>query len=270
MNHVLKLISKFNLFRYQHVNIPGSDKESYLCLGLEAALLGLGRRRATGASVAAQEKALLVEERLVARLHALSPDAQLASVLRRVAQTLLDAGPSSALGTHLPPDSAPAHTFAHYLFLALLDFYPDLAYRVGLRAMRLSILEEDQCGSGNGNSGGECGWAGLGAAEAQQAALASALLAAARGEPARLAAVLEAARRHVRSPAQLFRLAQDALRHAAPDAGPRHPPLLNVAFELGLQVIFICNMHFTILKYMYLYSMNFLGYANDSVLVKLA
>lgn len=234
---VSKLILKFILFRYQHVTIPGSDKESYLCLGLEAALLGLGRRRATGASVAAQEKALLVEERLVARLHALSPDAQLASVLRRVAQTLLDAGPSSALGTHLPPDSAPAHTFAHYLFLALLDFYPDLAYRVGLRAMRLSILEEDQCGGGNGSSGGECGWAGLGAAEAQQAALASALLAAARGEPARLAAVLEAARRHVRSPAQLFRLAQDALRHAAPDAGPRHPPLLNVAFELGLQVI---------------------------------
>lgn len=123
-------------FRYQHITIPGSDKESYLCLGLEAALLGLGRRRAAGASIAVQERALQVEERLVGRLHALQPDAQLAAVLRRVAQTLLDAGPSSALGTHVPPDSAPAHTFAHYLFLALLDFYPDLAYKVGLRAMR--------------------------------------------------------------------------------------------------------------------------------------
>lgn len=98
---------------------------------------------------------------------------------------------------------------------------------------RLSILEEEQ-------AGGAPGWAGLGAAEAQQAALASALLGAARSDPARLAAVLDAARRHVRSAAQLFRLAQDALRYAAPaDAGPRHPPLLNAAFELGLQVRYL-------------------------------
>lgn len=60
---------------------------------------------------------------------------------------------------------------------------------------------------------------------------------AARGTPARLRAALAAAQRHVRSAAQLFRLAQDALRHAAPpDAPHHHRDLLAAAFELGLQV----------------------------------
>lgn len=60
---------------------------------------------------------------------------------------------------------------------------------------------------------------------------------AARGTPGRLRAALGAAQRHVRSAAQLFRLAQDALRHAAPpDAPHHHRDLLAAAFELGLQV----------------------------------
>lgn len=60
---------------------------------------------------------------------------------------------------------------------------------------------------------------------------------AARGTPSRLRAALGAAQRHVRSAAQLFRLAQDALRHAAPpDAPHHHRDLLAAAFELGLQV----------------------------------
>lgn len=58
------------------------------------------------------------------------------SVLRRQAIVLLEGGPTSGLGLGIHPESIPMHTFARFLFLALLNYYPDLAYEVGLRAMR--------------------------------------------------------------------------------------------------------------------------------------
>lgn len=155
----------------------------------------------------------------------------------RVARALLAGGPSSCLGTKVHPRSAPAHTFARFLFLVLLPGDPELAYRVGLRAMRLPMVEEAYALDGNAAAGAGA-WHTLQHAEQQQAALASALLGAARGTPARLRPALAAAQRHVRSAAQLFRLAQDALRHAAPpDAPHHHRDLLAAAFELGLQVL---------------------------------
>lgn len=59
------------------------------------------------------------------------------------------------------------------------------------------------------------------------------------GEVLRLRTVLESAQRHIHSSSHLFKLAQDAFRFATPENGPRHPTLLSVAFELGLQV---CNI----------------------------
>jgi hypothetical protein len=56
------------------------------------------------------------------------------------------------------------------------------------------------------------------------------------GELLRLRTVLTSAQRHIHSSSHLFKLAQDAFRFATPENGPRHPPLLTVAFELGLQV----------------------------------
>lgn len=63
-------------------------------------------------------------------------DNSLVGVLRRQAIVLLEGGPSSGLGIGIHPESIPMHTFARFLFLALLNYYPDLAYEVGLRAMR--------------------------------------------------------------------------------------------------------------------------------------
>lgn len=63
-------------------------------------------------------------------------DTNLVGVLRRQAIVLLDGGPTSGLGLGVHRDSIPMHTFARFLFVALLDYYPDLAYEVGLRAMR--------------------------------------------------------------------------------------------------------------------------------------
>ena len=45
-------------------------------------------------------------------------------------------GPSSGLGVNVPPESVPMHTFGRYLFQTLLPYDEDLAYKVGLRAMR--------------------------------------------------------------------------------------------------------------------------------------
>lgn len=67
-------------------------------------------------------------------------DTNLVGVLRRQAIVLLDGGPTSGLGLGVHRDSIPMHTFARFLFVALLDYYPDLAYEVGLRAMRCVLF----------------------------------------------------------------------------------------------------------------------------------
>lgn len=46
------------------------------------------------------------------------------------------AGPFSGLGEVIHRESVPMHTFAKYLFSALLSHDADLAYKVALRAMR--------------------------------------------------------------------------------------------------------------------------------------
>lgn len=46
------------------------------------------------------------------------------------------AGPFSGLGEVIHRESVPMHTFAKYLFSALLPHDTDLAYKVALRAMR--------------------------------------------------------------------------------------------------------------------------------------
>lgn len=45
-------------------------------------------------------------------------------------------GPCCGLGIGIHTESYPMHTFAKYLFNSLLGHDQDLAYRVGLRAMR--------------------------------------------------------------------------------------------------------------------------------------
>ena len=49
--------------------------------------------------------------------------------------------------------------------------------------------------------------------------------------------MLEASQRHIHSPSHLFKLAQDAFRYGMPPDGVRVTTLINVAFQLGLQVM---------------------------------
>ncbi|KAL1501209.1 hypothetical protein ABEB36_006581 [Hypothenemus hampei] len=236
--------------RYQHVPVVGSRdrSETYLTLAFEVALIGLGQQRVMPVGLYAQEKACKQEDRLIAKLQEIELDNSLVAVLRRQAIILLEGGPTSGLGIGIHPESIPMHTFARFLFLSLLNYYPDLAYEVGLRAMRLPLLEDGD-GDGMGPTGGSNGagpsgaagrpprWFTLGHIESQQCTLSSTMLSAAKGEVMRLRTVLESSQRHIHSSSHLFKLAQDAFRFATPENGPRHPTLLSVAFELGLQVM---------------------------------
>lgn len=49
-------------------------------------------------------------------------------------------GPFSGLGEVVHRESVPMHTFAKYLFSALLPHDPDLSYKLALRAMRWVAL----------------------------------------------------------------------------------------------------------------------------------
>lgn len=53
--------------------------------------------------------------------------------------SLVTAGPFSGLGEVIHRESVPMHTFAKYLFSALLPHDADLAYKVALRAMRSDL-----------------------------------------------------------------------------------------------------------------------------------
>ena len=153
--------------------------EPYLLLALEAALLGLGQQRLMPAGLYSQEKACQQEERLVSRLHDVELNAERVSVLRARAVALLEAGPSSALGCGAHPESAPAMLLAKYLFVSLLPHDADLAFRVGLRAMRLPIQD---VGVTAVNPRIQPRWFTLGHVEGQQCALASVMMGAAKGE----------------------------------------------------------------------------------------
>lgn len=128
--------------RYHHVGVPGSRdrNESYLTLAMEAALIGLGQQRVMPPGLYSQEKACKQEERLLQKLQEMELDPVLVAVLRRQSLLLLESGPTSGLGSGIHPESIPMHTFAKFLFLALLPHDTHLAYRVGLRAMRYTAF----------------------------------------------------------------------------------------------------------------------------------
>jgi hypothetical protein len=124
---------------------------------------------------------------------------------------------------------------------------------VGRNALRLPILddhskdeEEKEPGGGGGVGASALAinrfprWFTLGHIENQQCCLASTLIIAAKDNLGQLTAILEAVQRHIHSSSHLFKLAQDAFRYAVPGvevSQPRHAALLNVAFQLGLQVM---------------------------------
>ncbi|XP_027875510.1 zinc finger SWIM domain-containing protein 5 isoform X2 [Xiphophorus couchianus] len=232
---------------YHHVPVWGCPDvgESYLTLALEVALMGMGQQRIMPEGLYAQDKVCRNEEQIVAKLQELELDDLLVQTLRKQAVQLLEAGPFSGLGEVIHRESVPMHTFAKYLFLALLPHDTDLAYKLALRAMRLPVLESS---AGSGDVGHPHHgisivpsryprWFTLGHLESQQCELASTMLTAAKGDMLRLRTVLDAIQKNIHSSSLIFKLAQDAFKIATPADSPPDITLLNVALELGLQVM---------------------------------
>lgn len=124
--------------RYQHLPVWGTRdrQETCLTLAMEAALIGLAQQRLMPPGFYAQEKSCKQEDKMITKLQDIELDSLLVSVLRKQTMMFLEGGPFSGLGCGIHPESVPMHTFAKYLFNSLLNYDPDLAYNVGLRAMR--------------------------------------------------------------------------------------------------------------------------------------
>uniref|UniRef100_A0A8C4WAY8 Zinc finger SWIM-type containing 5 n=1 Tax=Gopherus evgoodei TaxID=1825980 RepID=A0A8C4WAY8_9SAUR len=233
---------------YQHVPVATGCQdsgESYLSLALEVALMGMGQQRVMPEGLYAQDKVCRNEEQIIARLQELELDAVLVQTLRKQCILLLEGGPFSGLGEVIQRESVPMHTFAKYLFSALLPHDADLAYKLALRAMRLPVLETT-APSGDVTHPHHLvsvvpsrypRWFTLGHLESQQCELASTMLTAAKGDMLRLRTVLEAIQKNIHSSSLIFKLAQDAFKIATPADSNPDTTLLNVALELGLQVM---------------------------------
>uniref|UniRef100_A0ACB8ELW1 Zinc finger SWIM domain-containing protein 4 n=1 Tax=Sphaerodactylus townsendi TaxID=933632 RepID=A0ACB8ELW1_9SAUR len=197
---------------YQHMAVPSSPgSRIFMLLALEVELLGLGQQEShAGGALRSRQ-----------------------------------GGPFSGFGEIVFRESVPMHTFARYLFTALLPYDPELAYRLALRAMRLPVLEtvlptsdllhQNPLDSMMANRFPR--WFTLGHLETRQCELASAMLTAAKGDPSWLRMVLGSIQQNIHSPALLFKLAQDACKTATPANSPPDTTLLNISLELGLQVM---------------------------------
>lgn len=234
--------------KYRHLPIADSaDRhETYLTLAFEAAILALSKQRIMPHGLYAQHVICKQQDQLIQRLRSIDLDSVLVGILRKLSVQLLDGGPTSGLGEMIHPESVPMHTLARFLFASLLNQHSDLAFEIGLRAMRFPILENINEGASvngielqhnNFMHSPYPRWWTLGHLETQQCSLSSTMLSAAKGDTKRLSAVLQNARRNIHSSSHLFKLAQDAFRFATPENGPRSQTLLGVAFELGLQVM---------------------------------
>ncbi|NP_001388250.1 zinc finger SWIM domain-containing protein 5 [Rattus norvegicus] len=233
---------------YQHVPVASgcpSSNESYLSLALEVALMGMGQQRVMPEGLYAQDKVCRNEEQLLSQLQELQLDEELVQTLRKQCILLLEGGPFSGLGEVIHRESVPMHTFAKYLFSALLPHDPDLSYKLALRAMRLPVLENSSSASDPAHPHHRVSvvpsryprWLTLGHLESQQCELASTMLTAAKGDTLRLRTILEAIQKHIHSSSLIFKLAQDAFKIATPTDSSADSTLLNVALELGLQVM---------------------------------
>ncbi|XP_042318760.1 zinc finger SWIM domain-containing protein 5 [Sceloporus undulatus] len=232
---------------YQHVPVANNSPESgesYLSLALEVALMGMGQQRVMPEGLYAQDKVWRNEEQIIGRLQELELDAVLVQTLRKQCILLLEGGPFSGLGEVIHRESVPMHTFAKFLFSALLPHDADLAYKLALRSMRLPVLETTSSGDVTHPHhivsvvpSRYPRWFTLGHLESQQCELASTMLTAAKGDMLRLRTVLEAIQKNIHSSSLIFKLAQDAFKIATPADNSSDTTLLNVALELGLQVM---------------------------------
>ena len=119
--------------------VPGSKdpNETFLTLAFESAILALGKQRIMPQGLYSQHLICKQQDQLIARLRNVDLDQLLVEIIKNLSTQMMDGGPTSGFGESIHPESVPMHTLARFLFASLLNQHPDLAFKIGLRAMRL-------------------------------------------------------------------------------------------------------------------------------------
>ena len=226
---------------YFHVPVPGCcQKDSYLTLAVELALIALGQQRTIPTIATAHDRAVRQESELIAKLESVDTgDPLLIDILKHQTTLLLEGGPFQGSCCGVPTDSAPLHTFARYLFESLVTHYPQLAYKVGVYALKLPLTTDE-----NGENLGAARTAprsiNFNHLQSEQLALSQAMLSRAKDESQQggfLRKVYRASVKNIRNPSSLLKLSKHVLKEAKPNGATMYPALLKTAFDLGLQVL---------------------------------
>ncbi|XP_076814143.1 zinc finger SWIM domain-containing protein 5-like isoform X2 [Clavelina lepadiformis] len=253
----------------------GCSQESLRREAFEVCLLAVGEQRCMPRTTRAQEKMLAREKQLIDYIKQLTPEEDLIPILRNVTNLLLEGGSRSGFGKHVHRESMPMHSFATYLFNALHSHDRKLAFKVGVQAMRIPILDttndQSQCSDNRNratrspvhrlehrsernrenaegifessppqlNLNYSATWSVMGDIETRQYDLASALLESAKGDVMLLRMVVESIQRNVRNTSHVFQLSHDAFKCATFQTGATapDPTMLHVAMQLSMQVL---------------------------------
>lgn len=228
---------------YHHVQIPDCcQKDSYLSLAFEFALMALGQQRSLPTTSSAHDRSNRQESELISKLSYidLNSDPVLIEILKHQAWILLKGGPFHNACCGLPSDYSPIHTYCKYLFLSLLPHCRYLAFKIGIYALRLPISLEESDGLARATPR-PFSHASL---HSEQLALAQVLMLNAKGDDSNLRRVYKASIRNIRNPNYLLKLAKHAFKEGSLDKKPS--TLMETSFDLTLQVLILTKISSTV------------------------
>lgn len=226
---------------YYHVPVPACcQKDSYLTMGVEVALIALGQQRSVPTIGTAHDRAIRQESELISKLETIdTSDPMLIEILKHQTSLLLEGGPFQNTCCGILTDSTPLHTFAKYLFESLVPHCPQLAYRIGVHALKTPLLTDDNS-ENTGAARTSPRTTNYNHLQAEQLILAQTMLSKAKDDAQIkdcLKKVYRASVKNIRNPASLLKLSKHALKEAKPSGATLYPTLLETSFELGLQVL---------------------------------
>lgn len=228
---------------YNHMPVPGCcQKDSYLTLAIELALIALGQQRSLPLITTAHERSIRQEAELISKLKSTDmSDPVLVEIIKHQSTVLLEGGPFQNSCCGIPTDCAPLHTFATFLFDSLVTHHPQLAYKVGIYALKMALSTEENSENFVAARGPQIS-VNNNHLQSEQLALAQTMLSKAKDEGPHgsfLRKVYRASIKNIRNPSSLLKLARHVLKEAKPNSNctTLFPALLRTAYDLGLQVL---------------------------------
>ena len=232
--------------KFTHIPIPDglsprSEEDSYLCLAFEVAILGMSQHRLLPAGLYAQERLCRAEELIISKLSNVNMDTRIVKTLMLVSMALMK-GFNNGLAAQVHPESVPMQILCKYLFEMLVHVERELAFEIGVLGLRLPVTDNNQTTDDTESlmfNAENTRWYTLGNFQSRQVELALTMFIGANDNMLFIKKVLDAVQFHLKSASHLFSLAQDIHKKATGGTveSDCKKTLLNVAFELGLQLL---------------------------------